>query len=137
MTVPLMNADQVRRVVDALATRHGRLLRDERFDVGAHFEEGAVVAQVVLSSHDRSFRYEMQCAKSVPEDEAHSVQDALELCLDFLDWYLGEYFEQSRELLLPLDWQPHRFGDVEVMAKGDVRNPTLDEAADAWLRGER
>ena len=44
---------------------------------------------------------------------------------------LGEYFSEGRETLLPLDWQPHRFGEAEVLARGDVRNPVLDEAADA------
>ena len=79
----------------------------------------------------------MEAARAVPEDESHSVQETLELCLDFLDWYLGEYFENGRELILPLDWQTHRFGDVDLLARGDLRNPSMDEAADAWLRGER
>lgn len=137
MSASLIDNEQNRHILDALNSRHGRMLRDERFSVSANLAEGSVVLRLVLERHDRSFRYQMEAAREVPEDESRSVQETLELCLDFLDWYLGEYFDNERELLLPLDWQPHRFGDVEVLARGDVRNPSLDEAADAWLRGER
>ena len=133
----MIDKEHMRRVIDALNTRHGRMLRDERFLVSAGLEEGSVVVRLVLERHDQTFKYEMQCARVVPEDEAQSVSETLHLCLDFLDWYLEEYFSGEREVLLPLDWQAHRFGEVEVLAKGDVRNPGLDEAADAWLRGER
>jgi hypothetical protein len=79
----------------------------------------------------------MEAGFDVPEDDSVAAAAALDLCVDFLDWYLGEYFREARELLLPLDWQPHRFGEHNVVARGDVRNPQLDDAADAWLRGER
>ena len=137
MTVPLIDSDHARQVIDGLSRRHGRMMRDERFTVASRLEEGSVIVTIVLERYDRSFRYELECASPVPEDETRSVQDTVDLCLDFLDWHLGEYFSEGRETLLPLDWQPHRFGDNEVLAKGDVRNPALDEAADAWLRGER
>lgn len=137
MIASIIDSEQSRRIMDALNSRHGRMLREERFTVSASLQEGSVVLQLVLERHDRSFRYQMECAKEVPEDESRSVQETLELCLDFLDWYLGEYFDNARELILPLDWQTHRFGDVDILARGDVRNPSLDEAADAWLRGER
>ena len=137
MSVSLIDSEYARRVIDALNSLHGRLLREERFTVSASLQEGSVVLQLVLERHDHSLRYQMECAKEVPEDESRSVQETLELCLDYLDWYLGEYFESARELLLPLDWQTHQFGDVDILARGDVRNPSLDEAADAWLRGER
>ena len=113
------------------------MLREEHFSVSGRLEEGSVVVVLVLERHDRTFRYEMGCAKSVPEDESASMMDTVDLCLDFLDWHLGQYFSEERDVLLPLDWQPHRFGEVEVLARGDVRNPELDDAADAWLRGER
>jgi hypothetical protein len=137
MTIALIDSAHSQRILDAIDARHGRQLEDERFSVSARLEEGSVIAELTLERHDRSFRYEMACAKSLPEDEAQSVEETLEVCLDFLDWYLGEYFSSDRELLLPLDWQPHRFGEFDVHARGDVRNPTLDAAADAWLRGER
>ncbi|MGB0591251.1 MAG: hypothetical protein ACPGU1_16360 [Myxococcota bacterium] len=137
MAHPIIDLEQSRRIVDALTTRYGRMLREERFSVSGRLEEGSVVVVVVLERHDRTFRYETCCAKAIPEDESESMMDTVDLCLDFLDWHFGQYFDEERELMLPLDWQRHRFGDGEVIARGDVRNPVLDDAADAWLRGER
>mgnify|MGYP001032711785 CR=1 FL=1 len=137
MAHSIIDLEQARRIVDALNTRHGRMLREERFSVSGRLEEGSVVVTLVLERHDRTFRYEMSCAKAVPEDESQSMMDTVDLCLDFLDWYIAKYFEEERALILPLDWQKHRFGDIDLLARGDVRNPELDDAADAWLRGER
>ncbi|MCB9728961.1 MAG: hypothetical protein H6744_07480 [Deltaproteobacteria bacterium] len=137
MARPLLSAENAATIVAALETRHARKLRDERFTVSARMEGQTVVVDLSLARLDGTFLYEMQAAKSVPDDGSLSVADTLDLCMDFLDWYLGRYFEEDRELLLPLDHQPHRFGEHEVLARGDVRNPTLDDAADAWLRGER
>ncbi|MGM0578284.1 MAG: hypothetical protein ACQEXJ_21350 [Myxococcota bacterium] len=137
MARPLMTAEMSARVVETLNKRHGARLRDERFTVSGRLEEQTVVVTFLLERSDRTLAYEMQAAKTIPETGALTPGGTLDLCLDFLDWYLEQYFREDRDLLLPLDWQPHRFGEHEVMARGDVRNPAVEEAADAWLRGER
>jgi hypothetical protein len=100
-------------------------------------QDGSVVVRLTLERHDRSHLFWAEAAKAVPEDDSLNQEETLDLCLDFLDWYLGEYFESERSLLLPLDWKVHRFGEHDLLARGDERNPHLDDAADAWLRGER
>jgi len=137
MTKPLLEqADKV-RIIDVLRERHATGLRGEHITVDAARAGESVSASITLASADRTFVYEMECAVVREKYTGMSVSDGVDVCLDFLDWYLGEFFDSHRELLLPLDWQPHRFGDVEVMAKGELRNAFLDDAADAWLRGER
>lgn len=137
MARPLMTPESVSQVLSALNRRHAGMLRDEHFELGARLEQGTVVATLELVRSDRSSHYVMEAAKAVPDNGALDLEQTLDLCLDFLDWYLGEFFGEQRELLLPLDWQPHKFGEFEVLARGDLRNPVLEEAADAWLRGER
>jgi hypothetical protein len=137
MARPLLTAETASTIVSTLETRHSRKLRDERFTVSARMEDRVVIVELLLARLDQTFLYEMSVAKPVPEDGSLSVAECLDLCLDFLDWYLGRYFEEDRDLLLPLDYQPHRIGEHEVLARGDVKNPLLDDAADAWLRGER
>jgi hypothetical protein len=137
MARPLLTAENASAIVATLETRHSRKLRDERFTVAARMEDRTVIVDLTLARLDGTFDYEMQAAKTVPEDGSLTVAETLDLCLDFLDWYLARFFEEDRELLLPLDFQPHRFGEHDVLARGDVRNPLLDDAADAWLRGER
>ncbi|MEZ4269158.1 MAG: hypothetical protein R3F39_22610 [Myxococcota bacterium] len=137
MARPLLTAENASTIVAALEARHSRKLRDERFTVSARMEDRVVIVALSLARLDQTFLYDMEIAKAVPEDGSLSVAETLDLCMDFLDWYLGRYFEEERELLLPLDFQPHRIGEHEVLARGDVKNPMLDDAADAWLRGER
>ena len=137
MATPLLTAEQTAKVLSLLHERHSGLLDDESFSIRARLERGTVVVELTLATADRTSVYIMEAAKAVPDDGALSRAQTLDLCLDFLDWYLAEYFKEQRELLLPLDWQPHRFGEFEVLARGDLKNLVLEEAADAWLRGER
>ena len=136
MSENIIKADAVKRIEAALRARHGRHLDDERFSVRAELNEGSVEVHLELSRLDQTFTYDMEATLQTHEDGGLTSEQATDICLDFLDWYLGEYFSHSRELLLPLDWQPHRFGEFEVFARGDVSNPLLDDAANALLRGE-
>jgi hypothetical protein len=133
----LITAESHGRIIDGLVERHSPMMRQEGLRVAARLDDRAVIVTLVLARHDQSFEYTMEVGFDVPEDDSVATAAALDLCVDFLDWYLGEYFREERDLLLPLDWQPHRFGEHSVVARGDVRNPLLDDAADAWLRGER
>lgn len=137
MATPLLTPESKARLLGLLMARHGGMLRDERLDMAARLDRETVVVTLDLTSSDRTAHYRMEAAKGVPEDGSLTAGQILELCLDFLDWYLGEYFREDRELLLPLDWKPHRFGEFELLSRGDVRNPVLEDMADAWLRGER
>ena len=136
MATALLDLEHTTRAISTLNQKHGRRLKGEAFTISASEQDTTVVVSLYLAAHDRSFEYRMESAVTVDEKLVHTKELALELALDFLDWYLGEYFKNDRDLLLPLDWQAHRFGEFEVMARGDVRNPELDELADAWLRGE-
>ncbi|MFT7581785.1 MAG: hypothetical protein ACI9MR_003463 [Myxococcota bacterium] len=137
MQKPLLPPEDEARVLQALSERHGAMLRNERFSVRAERVSENVTTTVELSNADRTFVYAMSAALERGQYKGMTEVDALDACFDFTDWYLGEFFREQRELLLPIDWQPHSFGDVELMAKGELRNEFLDDAADAWLRGER
>jgi len=136
MSKPVLDLEQTTRAITSLNQKYGRRLKAETFSVSATEQDSTVIVTLHLAALDRTFEYRMESAVTVDEKLVHTRELALELALDFLEWYLGEYFKNERELLLPLDWQPHRFGEHEVMAKGDVRNPELDDMADAWLRGD-
>ena len=137
MNKPLLSSADKSAMVAQLAEEYGSTLSNERFELEARREGEAVIAQLVLASNDRTFVYTMEVAMMRGNYKGMDEPTALGYCLDFLSWYVAEFFKSQREMLLPLDWQPHRFDDVEVSARGDVRNAFLDDAADAWLRGER
>lgn len=137
MAKPLITPEYQARVLALLHERHAASLRDERFEIEVRKEGDGVVVRLVLRSRDRTHVYWMEAAIEREKYQAMTEAQGIDLCLDFLDWYLGEYFREDRDAFLPLDWKPHRYGDVEVLARGEVRNELLDDAADAWLRGER
>jgi len=134
---PLIEPALRTRILDQLAKRHGSALRNEHFEVDARKEGEDAVVSLVLSTDDRTSVYRMEAAIHREQYVAMTLQQSIDVALDFLDWYLGEYFREERDAFLPLDWKAFRFGDVEVMARGEVRNEFLDDMADAWLRGER
>lgn len=136
MARELFDSADAARVTRTLQDRHGGALRDETFAVTARLEGDTVVATVTLARRDRTAVYRVEAALSTADGQIPTHSEALDLALDFLDWHLGEYLRGGRETLLPLDWQPHRFGDHELLARGDLHNEALDDLADAWLRGE-
>jgi len=136
MQKPLLDAARSARIAALLDSRHGKSLRDETLDIAARVEGENPVMQVVLRSRDRSLVYTMEAALVRSDYPTIGLSEGLDVCVDFLDWYLGEYFREGRDAFLPLDWKKFRFGDLEVMARGDLRNDLLEDLADAWLRGE-
>lgn len=137
MAKPLIDSAYRNRVLALLKDRHAGSLHDERFELDVRREGDEAVVCLTLRSDDRTSVYKMEAVIQRSKYQAMTEAQAIDLALDFLDWYLGEYFREDRDAFLPLDWKPHRFGDVEVLARGDLRNELLDDAADAWLRGER
>jgi hypothetical protein len=136
-TAPPIDAAYRARVLSLLVERHGASLKNERFELDVRREDGDAVVRLVLRSDDRTHVYTMEAVVLRERYPALSEAQAIDIGLDFLDWYVGEYFREERDAFLPLDWKPHTFGDLEVMARGELRNEFLDDAADAWLRGER
>jgi len=125
----LFSSEDIVAVVDMLATRYGRGLERERFEVGGRNEPGFVELTASIVREDRTFRYDIEVRVPVARD-GMAVSEARELALDFLGWYLDQYFAGGRDILLPLDYQPYEFGEHKVWARGDVTNPYLDEMAD-------
>ena len=108
MSAKLLDLEQCTRVIATLNQKHGRRLKEESFTVNAKEQDSTIIVALNLTSTDRSFEYAMESAVTVDEKLVHTREVALELALDFLDWYLGEYFKNDRELLLPLDWQDRK-----------------------------
>lgn len=137
MSKPLLDPAYQQKVIDKLNERHGAMLRNERFTLEARKEGEDAIVRVTLESFDRTHVYWMEAAVRREQYHAMTLAASIDVELDFLDWYIGEYFREERDAFLPLDWKVFRFGDMDVLARGEVRNAFLDDAADAWLRGER
>ena len=116
----------------SLDSRYAAHLGAERFEVGGRVEPGFVELTAVLANSDKTFRYEIEVRAAVGGKGVSQVEGR-ELVLDFLGYYLDQYFDGGRDVLLPLDFQPYQFGEHTVHARGDVTNPALDEVANRIL----
>jgi hypothetical protein len=119
-------------IVRSLEGRYGKWLDGERFSALGRVEPGWVELTVTLDRLDRSFRYVMDFRAAVVENNVTEAE-ARDLVVDFAGYYLDQYFEGGRGVLLPLDFQPYELGMHVVYGRGDVTNPLLDDEADAIL----
>jgi len=125
-------AEENAEVVRALEIRYGQHLQGEFFEVSGRMEPTFGELVVTLADRRETIRYRMEFRAALAENRI-SQAEARELLLDFVGYYLDQYFDSGRELLLPLDFQPYEMGDHVVYARGYVTNPTLDRMADEIL----
>lgn len=123
-------------VLELLYQQYGAQLKGERFSLEGRVEPGLVEVTLILERTDRTFRYEMQFYVSLADNRV-SEQEARDLVLDFIGYYLDLYFRNERDLLLPLDYQEYPFGEHRVFARGDITNPALDALADEIIETGR
>ncbi|HOU53290.1 MAG TPA: hypothetical protein PLQ97_05115 [Myxococcota bacterium] len=126
------SAEENAEVIRVLETRYGQHLRGEFFEVSGRMEPTFGEVIVTLANRQDTFRYRMEFRAALAENRL-SQAEARDLLLDFVGYYLDQYFESGRDLLLPLDFQPYEMGEHVVYARGDVTNPTLDRMADEIL----
>ncbi|HOE81440.1 MAG TPA: hypothetical protein PK329_00530 [Myxococcota bacterium] len=120
------------KIIDVLAGNYGLRLKNERFNVTGRVEPTFVEIKVVLYKLDQTQSYWMEFRAALMENKM-SEEEALDLILDFIGYYLDHYFDSHRDLILPLDFQPYEIGDGIVYARGDITNPSLDAEADRIL----
>ena len=119
-------------IAQALDARFAEHLRSEHFEVTGRVEPTFVEMNLALVGRSGTFRYAMDFRAALLENRLDEA-GARALVLDFAGYYLDQYFETGRDLLLPLDFQPYEVEDKVVFACGDITNPTLDAMADSIL----
>ena len=125
------------RIEKTLKKRYGHYLRNEEFHVWVFGESDSVHLRMYLDSVDGMSRYSVEILVPLKANN-FTLREAIDLSLDFLGYYLDQFFEENRELLLPLDYQRYQLGSSHVYAKGDFTRPKLDQLADQILmEGEK
>jgi hypothetical protein len=136
MAKDIMESTYREQVLRAFKAGHSGGIKNETLTLSSRVEGTTVVTMLELATVSRKAVHVMEAAVDTEDKRISSQIEALDVTVDFLDWYLGVFFRDERDTLLPLDWQPHQFGEFEVLARGDFKNEKLDGLADAWLRGE-
>jgi hypothetical protein len=131
---PLLDNDAARTALALLKERHRRRLApDESFRLAARVEAPFVVVTLTLANADESLYYPMEARVLIETPGCDDEAACALLCLDFLDFYVGEYLRGDRDVFLTLDWSGVRFGELEVQARGQVVNLKLERMADEFL----
>ncbi len=131
---PPFDADTTRTALALLKQRHRRRLKpDEQFRLTAQVEPPFVAVTLTLANADESLVYPMEARIAADTEGLDDETACAELCLDFLDYYVGEYLRGDRDVYLTLDWSAVRFGEVEVQTRGQILNLKLERLADALL----
>lgn len=135
---PLMTAEFEQRFLAELQKRSARYLRTgEHFQVVQHeIEEGAWTLSLLFENADRSLHLPVELAVVATENPKLTNDDARDVLVDFVGYFFDKYFHEAREVTLPLDWAPLRFGEFTVRARGWERNLHLEDLADRLLAGE-
>jgi len=124
-------------IAAGLMDTYGAYLDGETFSVRVLGQSDSIAIKVTLDSHDHMSRHTFEIS-AASKSNGITLDQAFDLALDFLGFYLDRFFENNREDLLPLDYHAYDFGEYKVYARGDFTRPKLDDIADKILRnGEK
>lgn len=120
----------------ALTKKHELYLREEQFLLDAYYGEGQIQLSVTLKKADDSMVYPIECIhvfsdKTPPLKE---IQNTAGIILDYIDCYWLEFFENDRQVFLPLDWSHHESNGHTFYMRGFIRNLILENEADQLLK---
>lgn len=132
-----LSAWECGEIVAALQERHDTYLEEgERFKVEGYRSESEAYAKMTLRNEDNSFVYPVECRIELVPNEIKEESEAMELVLDFQDYYFSRYLREERDLFLPIEWGPFDFDGCTLWARGQIHNLQLEGLADRLLSGE-
>lgn len=107
-------------------------LKERFFVVTGESKDEELYLTVLVKSPDESFYYPIECRINHKSQEL-DLSEALDLCLDYINSYLSEYFREQEEVYLPIDWAPYFVDGIEIFLKAQLFNRKLENLADQWL----
>jgi hypothetical protein len=119
------------------------LQEDETFQIDSCVCEGTLQFKITLKNHDNSFIYPIECVaysnKDLgglkPELQEGAWLTLAQATLEYVMIYLEEFFEEGRELYLPLDWSHHSLTEeTSILLRGFFRNKAIEDLADSLLK---
>ena len=124
------------KFISALKKRHqGYLRAGESFAAEAEVMPDGWTLKTTFQSKDRSTYLPVELVFLQADNPGVKDEDARDALMDFADYFFAEYFRDSREVTLPIDWKAFPFGELTIRARGWERNLKLEQAADLLLAG--
>jgi hypothetical protein len=134
---PLLDAAYQAKLLKTLQTTFGRYMRPgEKFLLVSH--EAAADAwtlSVTFENTDQSLHLPVELALVSAENPKLTGDEPADLLVDFMGFFLEEYFKGDRQVTLPLDWQTVPYGDFTIRTRGWEQNLKLERQANLLLAG--
>lgn len=131
---PLWSPEETLKIVHLMNTKHSLYLENESFDIKCGFNTQQLQLTVTLKKNDNSIIYPIEIV-CLHEDYSHLKKINLAaLILDYIDSYWTEYFDEDRNLFVPLDWTKYENEGVSFFLRGFVRHLNLEMQADLFLK---
>ena len=85
-----------------------------------------------LLHHNQS--YQISATGLIPISDVEHKEEALEYLMNALISYFEEFFQNKREVNLPLEYKEYFLFQKHIWLKGFIQKPHLNQAADEWLK---
>jgi hypothetical protein len=132
-TKPPLNDEEAADLAHLLELKYAAHLDGRTFEVTTEIKDDAVYGTVILRNADDSFYYPLE-ARIKHVHEEMSAKDASMFLVDYLDYYLDEYFtDEAENLFIPIDWTDRQWDAVDLQIRGQVFNKKIDKMADELL----
>lgn len=122
-------------IAEVMQKRYARFLKaDEKFTVKTEVCHHFGLVSSVLSNPSHTTQVCVETSVECEENKIENPMDAYTQALDVLDLVWLDYFDGDRIAhYLPI-WQSYRIDDKKVNVRFEHNNPSLDDAASAFLK---
>ena len=112
------------------------LSEDEWFEISGYRAKREVSISITLRNKDDSLHYPVECRMDLDSNPVAGPVAAQDVLLDFQDYYFSRYFEEDRDLYLPIDWANMQFERYTLQARGQILNAKVEDLADLLMAGK-
>ncbi len=128
----LLPADVTAELSKLLNKKYAAARGQRQFSVTTRRDFDQVSTVVVLSDARESFYYPVEARINFVEEEMKPEEAAFFL-VDYIDLYFEEFFHETENLFIPIDWTSFTYEAVDFEMKGQILNRYAERLADQML----
>lgn len=125
---------EIAEIEEAFNEEYSEHLKDdESFEAEISFKNDIFYLSIILQNKDKSFYYPIETRVFHKDNKDIDATKTKESTIDFISSYFHEYFVTDKDTFIPIEWAPYKFMDLNIQAKGQIRNKKLDDEAEKLL----
>lgn len=130
-----IEAQELQELAQILNFKYAAFLSERRLKISTEIDGSSTVfVEVLLENDNQSFYYPIE-ARIDAKEQNLSPHDAALLLIDYIDFYLDEYFKEEEQVFFNIDWQEYTFDGINFQIRAQVRNLYHEKLADQLLQG--